>query len=105
MQAPEQLARQNIEFFIEKHPLPRPGWTVSSKWGHHTVRVREVGSGPTFGRRFDVLVSHRSGTVSALYERLGNGALRTLKPQRLDWLMACIQRIRPLDVGRIGQKA
>ena len=104
MHMSERLAKQNIAIFDGKHPLPRPGWTVSSRWGHHTVRVREVEAGSSFGRRFDVLVSHRSGTVSALYERLGNGTLRTLKPQRLEWLTACIQRMRLPDVGRISQK-
>lgn len=104
MLVPEKLARQNIEIFVEKHPIPRPGWTVLSKFGHHTVLVRELEPAPTFGRRFDVMVSHRSGDVSALYERLGKDAVRTLKPQRMEWLMACVHRMRTPELGRISQR-
>jgi len=103
MLVPENLARQNIEFFVEKHPFPRPGWTVSSRIGHHTVRVREL-EARTLSRRFAVVVSHRSGTLSALYERVGKGAVRVVKPQRMEWLMACVQRMRLSDASRISQR-
>ena len=100
----EKLALQNIEVFVAKYPLPRPGWTVSSKLGHHTVRVRELDAGRALGRRFDVMVSHRSGAVSALYERLGADTVRILKPQRMEWLMACVHRMRLSEAGRIIQR-
>ncbi|HEX4507459.1 MAG TPA: hypothetical protein VH722_17150 [Alphaproteobacteria bacterium] len=104
MLVPEELARQNIAIFIEKHPFPRPGWTVSSRMGHHTVRVRELDAARTVGRRFDVTISHRNGTATALYERRGGDTMRVRKPQRMEWLMACVQRMRLIDAGRIGQR-
>ena len=51
------------------------------------------------------MVSHRSGTVSAVYERLGADTVRILKPQRMEWLMAYVQRMRLPDAGRIGQRS
>jgi len=104
MLVPEELARQNIAVFIAKHPVPRPGWTVSSRIGHHTVRVRERDAAHVSGRRFEVTISHRGGTLTALYERLGADTVRVVKPQRMEWLAACVQRMRLSDAGRISQR-
>ena len=88
MRTPEELVKQNIEIFIEKHPFPRPGWIMSSKSGHQTIRVHELETARTFGRRFDVMISDRHGCVSALYERLENDQLRPVELSRLERLVA-----------------
>lgn len=88
MRTSEELAKQNIEIFIEKYPFPRPGWIVSSKNGHHTIRVHELETTRTSGRRFDVMISDRCGAVSALYDRLGKDQLRPVELTRLERLVA-----------------
>ena len=92
MRTSEELAKRNIETFIEKYPFPRPGWIVSSKYGHQTIRVHELEVARTLGRRFDVMISGRGGTVSALYERLGKDQLRPVETSCLERFMACLQR-------------
>jgi len=91
MRTTEDLARLNIEVFIEKYPLPRPGWIVFSKHGHQTIRVHELKMARTPGRRFDVKVSGRGGTVSTLYECLEKDDVRPVETSRLERLMAYLQ--------------
>lgn len=100
MRASEEIAKEGIEVFIEKYPSPRPGWTVSAKNGHQTIRVRELAAARSFGRRFDVMITDRRGTVSALYERLEKDRLRMFEMPRLEWLMGHLQRMRPTEPGR-----
>ena len=100
----EELARRDIAVFVEKYSVPRPGWTLSSKIGHHTVRVRELQISRTFERRFEVMVTQRNSAVSALYERLGNGTVRILKPQRMERLIAYVQRMRLVEAAPIRQR-
>jgi hypothetical protein len=101
MQEIEKLAKKIIEIFIENYPEPHPGCAYSSKFGHYVVRVRELQPARAHCRRFDVTVIHRSGTVSALFERHENSTLQACKPQRLEWLIACIQRLRPWRRGKL----
>jgi hypothetical protein len=91
MRTTDDLARQNIEIFIEKYPFPRPGWIVSSKSGHQTIRVHELETARTLGRRFDVMITGRTGTVSALYE-VEKDDLRPVEISPLERLVARFQR-------------
>jgi hypothetical protein len=104
MRASVELAKENIEVFIEKYPSPRPGWTVSARNGHQTIRVRELDAARTPGRRFDVMICDRRGTVSALYERLEKDMLRPFEMPRLEWLRGHLQRMRFADAGRISEQ-
>jgi hypothetical protein len=98
MQAAEEIAKINVELFVEKYPMPRPGWTVSSKNGHLTVRVRELPTTAPHGRRFDVMVSDHRGTVSAHYERVEKGRIRALSLPRLEQLILRFNRARRYDI-------
>jgi len=99
MQASEEIAKVNVELFVEKYPAPRPGWTVSSKYGHLTVRVRELPIPASLGRRFDVMVSDHRGTMSALYERIAKDRIRALSLPRLEQLILRFNRARRHDLA------
>lgn len=99
MRTTEELAKRNIEIFIEKYPFPRPGWIVSSKNGHQTIRVQELEATRQLGRRFDVKISGRGGTVSVLYECLEKDDLRSVETSPLERLVACFQRSHCHNTG------